>query len=232
MLDQGAAILDIGGYSTRPGAVDISVNEELDRTVPAIRSIREAYPEAIISIDTFRSEVAEKALAAGADMINDVTGGDQDPNMWPLVAETGVPYVLMHTRGTPRNMKELTYYENILSDILKHLEERVDRLTAMGARDIIIDPGFGFAKTINQNYYLLKNLGYFKALGLPLLAGISRKSMIFRTLGIDPANAVNGSTVLNTYALMHGASILRVHDIREAAECITLLDKIKTATQD
>ena len=230
MIENGAAILDVGGYSTRPEAIDIPVKEELKRTIPAIKSIREAFPDVIISVDTFRSEVAERALANGASMINDITGGDHDPHMWPLVAESGVPYVLMHMRGTPENMKHLTDYDSILSDILKYLEERVDRLTGMGVKDIIIDPGFGFAKTVNQNYYLLKNLGYFKALGLPLLVGISRKSMIFRTLGTTPANAVNGSTVLHTYALMHGASILRVHDVREASECLTLLDRIKTST--
>jgi dihydropteroate synthase len=229
MIEQGASILDIGGYSTRPDADEISENEELSRVVPAISSIRKTHPDVIISIDTFRRNVAAKAIEAGADMVNDVTGGEYDPTMWAMVAEAQVPYVLMHMRGTPATMKQLVNYDNILSDILKHLEERANRLHAMGINDIIIDPGFGFAKTIDQNYYLLKNLGYFKALGLPLLVGISRKSMIFRSLDIRPAKAVNGSTVLNTYAVMHGASILRVHDIREAAECLALLNKIKTA---
>ncbi len=230
MIAQGAQILDVGGYSTRPGAQDISVKEEISRVVPAIEKIRAEHEDIIISIDTFRAPVASAALDAGANMVNDVSGGNIDPNLWSVVAKYGVPYVLMHMRGTPQNMASLTTYDSMLSEILQHLEERVHRLRGMGVQDIVIDPGFGFAKTTDQNFYLLKNLGYFKALGLPLLVGISRKSMIFRTLDIDPAKAANGSTVLNTYTLLHGASILRVHDVQEAAECLKVMQELDTAT--
>ena len=187
MIAQGASILDIGGYSTRPGAIDIPTHEEIERVVPAIRTIRAAYPDVKISIDTFRSEVAGAALENGASMVNDVSGGTIDPNLWSVVRDFSVPYVLMHMRGTPQDMAAHTNYEHMLSDILQHLEERVQRLHAMGIEDVIIDPGFGFAKTREQNYYLLKNLGYFRALELPLLVGISRKSMIFRELEVSPA---------------------------------------------
>ncbi|MEJ2005793.1 MAG: dihydropteroate synthase [Cyclobacteriaceae bacterium] len=226
MIESGAKILDIGGYSTRPGADDISPEEETERLLPAIQTIRKNFPEIIISADTFRSEVARLAVEEGADMINDISGGSLDEAMFATVAELNVPYVLMHMRGTPQTMKQHTEYNNLLDEMLNYFREKVQKLNNLGLREIIIDPGFGFAKTIDQNYYLLKNLSYFESLGLPLLVGISRKSMIFRTLGTAPGNAVNGTTVLNTEAILNGASILRVHDVTEADECITLIQKL------
>jgi len=226
MIKDGALILDIGGYSTRPGASDINTDEELSRVIPAIKAIRSKFADVIISIDTFRAEVARQAVSAGADLVNDISGGSLDEKMFETVAGLNVPYVLMHMRGTPQTMKEHTSYENILDEITNYFREKVLKLNALGVREIILDPGFGFAKTIDQNYYLLKNLSYFRSLGLPLLVGISRKSMIFKTLGIKPGNAVNGTTVLNTTALFDNASILRVHDVAEARECITLVNKL------
>ena len=232
MLGDGAAILDIGGYSTRPGAQDISVKAELDRVLPAITAIRSEFPGAIISVDTFRSEVARHAVDAGADMINDVSGGGLDEKMFGTVAELKVPYVLMHMKGTPQTMKSMTQYEHLLAEMLQYYHERVQVLRSLGVEEIIIDPGFGFAKNIDQNYYLLKNASYFRSLGLPLLIGISRKSMIFKVLGTEPSEAVNGTSVLNTHAILEGASILRVHDVREAMECIRLTEKLKKAAQE
>ena len=229
LLEEGASILDIGGYSTRPGATDISTDEELERVIPAIQAIHETYPNAILSIDTFRSSIASEAIQAGAQMINDVSGGNIDDEMFPTVAALGVPYVLMHMKGTPQNMKELAVYDNILDEMMEYFDEKISTLRSLGVTDIIVDPGLGFAKNIGQNYYLLKNIGYFKSLGLPLLIGVSRKSMIFKRLGIHPGDAVNGTTVLNTHALFSGAGILRVHDVREAAECIKLVQELNSA---
>jgi dihydropteroate synthase len=227
MLKEGASILDVGGYSSRPGAMDISVEEELRRVIPAIKGLRSIFPDAVLSVDTFRAEVALRAVESGADMINDISGGSLDDSMFETVADLGVPYVMMHMRGTPQNMKDQTDYENLLDEMLRYFQLKISRLRAMCVDEIIIDPGFGFAKTIEQNYYLLKNLSYFKSLGLPLLIGISRKSMIFTKLGVEPGDAVNGTTVLNSYALLNGASILRVHDVNEAKECISLTEKLK-----
>ncbi|NVK82951.1 MAG: dihydropteroate synthase [Cytophagia bacterium] len=222
MVEEGAFVLDVGGYSTRPGAEDISAEEELKRVTQAIALIRSKFSEVLISVDTFRSSVAKAAVDSGANIINDVSGGNLDPDMFKTMAQLKVPYVLMHMRGTPQTMKDLNQYDNLLVDIGKELAEKCNQLKSLGVADIIIDPGFGFAKSIAQNYELLQNLGYFIRLGFPLLAGLSRKSMIYKTLNIEAAEALNGTTALNMVALQQGASILRVHDVKEANETIKL----------
>ena len=228
MIEEGAFILDIGGYSTRPGAEDISTEEETRRVVQAIALIRSKFPETLISIDTFRSAVAKAAVESGANIINDVSGGTIDNQMFKLVAESKVPYILMHMRGTPQTMKNLNQYDNLLIDIGKELADKCQQLKSLGVADIIIDPGFGFAKSIAQNYELLRNLGYFKRLGFPILAGLSRKSMIYKTLNTEAEYALNGTTALNMVALQQGASILRVHDVKEARETITLFKALNS----
>ncbi|OEK03681.1 dihydropteroate synthase [Roseivirga sp. 4D4] len=227
MLEAGAFILDIGGYSTRPGAEDITEVTELERTVPAIEAINKAFPKAYISIDTFRSEVAKAAVNAGASLVNDVSGGNLDSEMFKTVAKLNVPYILMHMRGTPATMKTHTDYDHLLNDISAELSAKCSVLKGLGVKDIIIDPGFGFAKTIAQNYDILRNLGYFKRLKLPILAGLSRKSMIYKTLDTSAEEALNGTTALNMAALINGASILRVHDVKEAMETIKLYKAYK-----
>lgn len=226
MLEDGADFLDVGGYSSRPGANNITVDEELDRVIPAIEAVTGKFPESIISIDTFRSKVADPALDSGASMVNDISGGNLDEDMDELVARKRVPYIIMHMKGSPMIMQSLSHYENVLTEVMEFFQKRVLKLHRMGLSDIIIDPGFGFSKTVEQNYVLLKNLDYFKALELPILAGISRKSMIYKTLGIQPEDALNGTTVLNTIALEKGAGILRVHDVKEAVEIVELYNKI------
>ena len=225
MLEEGAEMIDVGGYSTRPGAKDISEQEEFDRVIPVIEKIVQHFPETIISIDTFRSSVANLAVSAGASMVNDVSGGNLDGNMFPTVASLGVPYILMHSRGTPQTMASLTQYDNLLTDIAFDLSKKLNQLHSLGVKDIIIDPGFGFAKTIDQNFELLGNLGYFGILEKPLLIGLSRKSMIWKTLAINSKEALNGTTTLNTIALIKGARILRVHDVKEAVECVKLVSR-------
>ncbi|MGB3585856.1 MAG: dihydropteroate synthase [Tunicatimonas sp.] len=227
MLQEGATILDVGGYSSRPGATDITLEEEKVRVVTAIELIAKQLPEANISVDTFRSEVAEEALLAGACMVNDISGGELDSQMFEVVARYQVPYVLMHMRGTPQTMKQLTDYDNIIVDLLEYFQRKVSQLRKHSVADIILDLGFGFAKTIDQNYILLNNLQSFQELGLPMLAGLSRKSMIYKRLGNSSDEALNGTTVLNTIALMKGASILRVHDVKEAKEAIQLVQYMK-----
>jgi dihydropteroate synthase len=223
MLDAGASIIDVGGYSSRPGAKDISVKEEAERVLPVIESIVKYFPDATVSIDTFRSEVASQAVKAGAGIVNDISGGSQDANMFPTVAALHVPYILMHMRGTPQTMQQKTDYDDIFKQMLAYFYEKVTLLRKLGCKDIIIDPGFGFAKNLDQNYWLLSHLDEFKILNLPMLVGVSRKSMIYKKLGIDPKKALNGTTVLNTVALQKGAKILRVHDVTEAVEIIKLL---------
>lgn len=223
MLEEGAAILDIGGYSTRPDADDISITEEIKRVVPTIEAIKKEFSKAIISIDTFRSEVAKAAVEVGADLINDVSGGNLDDKMFQTVADLKVPYILMHMRGTPQTMKNLTNYENIIAEIMIYFQERILKLQFLGVNDIILDLGFGFAKTIDQNYFLLKNLSVFHHLELPILVGVSRKSMIYKRLDIPVSEALNGTTILNTVALQNGAKILRVHDVKEAMQAIKIL---------
>lgn len=224
MIEEGATILDIGGYSSRPGAKDISLSDEIKRVIPAIKAIKENNPEVYISIDTFRSEVAEKAIAAGAAIINDISGGELDNKMHDLIAGSKVPYIMMHMRGTPQNMKEYTNYQNMVIDIIEYFQNKLYALRTKGAQDIIIDPGFGFAKTIDQNFELLKKLKSFQTLECPILVGISRKSLIYKSLEVNPEDALNGTTALNMIALQNGASILRVHDVKEAVETVKLFN--------
>lgn len=222
MLAEGADILDIGGYSSRPGATDISEEEEWQRVGMAVKLLVKHFPEAPLSVDTFRADVARKAVLEGAALINDISGGELDPAMFDTIARLQVPYILMHMRGTPQNMKELNHYDNLLHEIFDYFAAKLNKLRALGVHDIVIDPGFGFAKNIAQNYELLQNIGYFSALGVPVLVGLSRKSLIYKKLNISPAEALNGTTVLNTIGLMQGASILRVHDVKEAVEAVKL----------
>ncbi|MCF2444198.1 dihydropteroate synthase [Dyadobacter sp. CY345] len=222
MLEDGASMLDVGGYSTRPGAREVGTEEELDRIVPVIAQLNKYFPELIISVDTFRSKVAHQSVLNGAHIINDVAGGNLDGEMFKTVAELGVPYILMHMRGTPESMSKLTDYDPLVPTILQELQVKLVRLRDMGVSDVIVDPGFGFAKTIPQNFSLMKNLSEFHKLGCPLLVGISRKGMIYNTLHITAAEALNGTTILNTISLQHGASILRVHDVKPAVEAVKL----------
>lgn len=226
LLKEGATILDIGAYSSRPGAAEITEEEELDRLIPFIKKVVEIYPDVILSVDTFRAVVAEKAIEAGASIINDVSGGGLDSEMFETVGKLKVPYILMHMRGKPETMQLLTDYEDIVGDICTYFIERISKLRSYGVKDIILDPGFGFAKTIEQNYELLNRFDEFLALGLPLLGAVSRKSMIYRCLHLGPDQALNGTTVLNTILLMKGANILRVHDVVEAKEAALLVSKL------
>lgn len=222
MLSEGAKIIDVGGYSSRPGAEVVSINEEIKRVTRAIDSIIKEVPTAIISIDTFNAEVAKAAMLSGASIINDISAGELDPQMFPLVVDLKAPYIMMHMKGNPKNMQTLTSYDNIISEMMDYFISKVKYLQSHGVPDIIIDPGFGFAKTKEQNFEILQKLSYFKGLGLPLLVGVSRKSMIYKTLETTVDKALNGTSVLNTIALMNGAQILRVHDVKEAVECIQL----------
>lgn len=229
LIELGADVLDIGGYSTRPGAASVSTEEELSRTIPTIELIRKKHPDLILSIDTFRAEVAEAAIAAGADMINDVSGGTLDQRMFETVARLRVPYILMHMRGTPETMNQLTTYDSFPADVVKDLQEKVTRLNQMGVADIIIDPGFGFSKTPEQNFSLIANLSIFLELGYPILLGVSRKSTISKALNITSDEALNGTTVLHTAGLLNGAHLLRVHDVKEAREAVILTEKLRKA---
>lgn len=228
MLQDGAACIDVGGYSTRPGAEVVTPDEEIKRVVPAIRRIIKAFPDTLISIDTFRSAVARAAVEEGACIINDVTGGDADAQMFATAASLRVPYILMHMRGTPQTMNQLTDYEDLLKDIAAYFQQRIVALQQHGVKDIILDPGIGFAKTVQQNFHLLHHLEYFRIFSQPKLIGISRKSLIWKTLNVTPEEALNGTSVLNTVALLKGASILRVHDVKEAVEAIKLIQALKT----
>jgi dihydropteroate synthase len=227
MLEEGATFVDVGGYSSRPNAEDISIDNELKRVIPVIEILVKEFPEILVSIDTFRSKVAQQSINAGACMINDISAGKLDDNMLQTVASLKVPYVMMHMRGTPQTMTKLTDYKNLLKDILFYFSERIAAARQLQIADIIIDPGFGFAKTIEQNYKLLNSLEHFKFLDLPLLVGVSRKSMISKVLGTSTDESLNGTSVLNTIALQKGASILRVHDVKEAMECIKLTNQLK-----
>jgi dihydropteroate synthase len=222
MQKDGATFLDIGGYSTRPGAKDLSLSEEADRVLPVIEVLNKYFPELIISVDTFRSEVARLAVSGGAHIINDVSGGILDENMFDTVAKLGVPYILMHMRGTPTTMSQLTKYDFLISEIQRELQQKLIALRKKGVSDIIIDPGFGFAKTTPQNFELLNHLSEFHEQGCALLVGISRKGMIHKTLDITAGEALTGTIVLNTIALQKGASILRVHDVKPAVEAVKL----------
>lgn len=227
MLQHGAAILDIGGQSSRPGSSPITADEELNRILPGIEAIHQKFPEAFISVDTYYSDVAEVAVKAGASIINDISAGSIDKNIITTAAALKVPYVLMHMKGNPQNMQQAPAYKNVTAEVLDFFIQQTALLKAAGIQDIIIDPGFGFGKTIQHNFELLKQLSVFTIFNAPVLLGISRKSTIYKTLGTTPAEALNGTTVLNTIGLMNGAGILRVHDVKEAKEAITLVNQIR-----
>lgn len=223
MLSEGASILDLGGHSTRPGADAVSETEEANRVLPVVEMLRKHFPRAIISIDTFRASVARQAIEAGAHIINDIAGGNLDPLMFETVAALQVPYILMHSRGTPQTMKDLNQYDDLVTDVMRELQTKIYELQQLGVKDIVADMGFGFAKNADQNYVLLRELRAFEILNVPLLVGVSRKSMIWRKLNITPDQSLNGTTALNTVALLNGASILRVHDVKEAVETVKLM---------
>lgn len=229
MLQEGATILDIGGQSTRPGAPDVGDAEETERVVPAVQAIASHFPHALISVDTFRASVAKAAAEAGAHIINDVSGGSLDANMLATVGSLQVPYICMHMRGTPATMQQLTQYDYVVTDVIDFFVERTDACRKAGIKDVIIDPGFGFAKTPAQNFQLVRELQSFQIFGLPVLLGVSRKSTICKTLNITADEALNGTTVLNTIGLMNGASILRVHDVKEAVEAVKLVAAVNAA---
>lgn len=233
MIEEGADILDVGGYSSRPGASLVSPAEEEERVLNAISLINKKLPEAIISIDTFRSEIARKAVSGcGAQIINDISGGEADKDMFQVVAKLNVPYIMMHMRGTPETMQDDPVYEDVVADILQWFSKKIVMLHSMGVKDIILDPGFGFGKKANHNFELLQHLEDFAITGLPLLVGVSRKSMIWKTLGITVDEALNGTSVLNAVALLKGADILRVHDVKEAVETIRLMEQLKSAGKE
>lgn len=219
MMNDGADMIDIGGYSSRPGANDVSTEEEMNRLRRGLRIIRKLYPDVPVSVDTFRADVARMCIEEeGADIINDISGGMMDRQMFRTVAQLHVPYIMMHMQGTPDSMQLAPHYDNLRQEVMLYFAERIDRLCQMGVKDIIVDPGFGFGKTMEHNYELMAHLEDFHVFGLPLLVGISRKSMIYKLLGGTPQTSLNGTTVLNTIALMKGAHILRVHDVKEAVE--------------
>jgi len=226
MLKEGATFIDIGAYSSKPNAEFVSEEEELIRIIPIVKSILKEFPETLLSIDTFRSSVAQECINNGAALINDISAGSLDEKMMEVIASNNIPYIMMHLRGTPQTMQSQTNYEHLINEILTYFSDKISKARSLGISDIIIDPGFGFAKTTDQNYELLSNLELFKILELPILAGVSRKSMIYKTLNINPEEALNGTTVLNTIAVTKGATILRVHDVKEAIECVKLYKKL------
>jgi len=230
MIAEGADIIDVGGYSSRPGAEDVTREEEIKRVLKAIKLINREFPQAIISIDTFRADVAREAIVGcGALIINDISGGDADSEMFSVVEKQNVPYIMMHMKGEPGTMQNNPLYDDVVADILKWFGERIFRLKEAGVKDIIIDPGFGFGKTVVHNFQLLQRLGDFSIAGLPVMVGLSRKSMIWKTLNVTPDEALNGTTVLNAIALSHGADILRVHDVKEAVQTVKLISEIKNS---
>jgi dihydropteroate synthase len=226
LLSEGAAFIDLGAYSSRPDAADISEEEELRRILPVVDLLLNNFPDIYLSIDTFRSKVARSCLENGAAMINDISAGNLDSGMMATISEFKVPYIMMHMKGNPQNMVQQATYDKLLEEVLHYLSEKVALAKSFGINDIILDPGFGFSKNTFQNFSLLRNLHLFKTFSLPVLVGLSRKSMICKTLGNKPSEALNGTTVLNTYALTKGANILRVHDVKEAMECIELLEAL------
>ena len=226
MVNSGVDIIDVGGYSSRPGAKKVSIENELNRVIPAIELIKKKYPNAIISIDTFRSKVANEAIETGAAIVNDISGGNLDRSMFEVVAKYKTPYVLMHMKGTPANMMSKTNYSDVTKDVCKYFSERIAIAKSYGINDIMIDPGFGFSKTTQQNYELLNNLEFFKEFQRPIIIGISRKSMIYKTLNTTPDKSLNGSSVLHTISLMKGANILRTHDVKEALECVKIVSQL------
>ena len=226
MIIDGAIFIDIGAYSSRPGGVEIDENEELKRIIPAVELVNKKFPEIIISVDTFRSKVAEACLNSGAAIINDISASQLDEKMMETIAKYSVPYIIMHMKGNPQNMMDKTNYDDMLQEMIKYFSKKINQAISYKINDIIIDPGFGFAKNIKQNYDLLNHLDLLKILDKPIMVGISRKSMIYKSLDSTPEEALNGTTVLNTVALIKGASILRVHDVKEANECIKLIGSL------
>lgn len=226
MLEEGATFVDIGGYSSRPNAQEVSPQEELQRVVPVVEALVKHFPDIRISVDTFRTEVARESLEAGACIINDISAGQIDPAIWEVVAHYQVPYIAMHMRGTPQTKQTYTEYDKLTKDILYYFSQVKDKARQLRINDLIIDPGFGFSKTLAQNYELMQQLALFKALECPILVGISRKTMIYKLLDTTPETALNGTTVLNTFALLHGADILRVHDVKEAVECVKIVGEL------
>jgi dihydropteroate synthase len=229
MLREGADMLDLGAQSTRPGSNRISAEDELNKLLPSIKIIKQSFPESVLSIDTYHAKVAKECVAAGAAIINDISGGEMDKEMIKTVGNLGGPYICMHMKGVPETMQQQANYENVAREILDFFIAKIEECKSEGIKDIIIDPGFGFGKNILQNFLLLKNLELFKILDKPIMAGLSRKSTIYRTLKVSPEESLNGTTVLNTIALLHGVSILRVHDVKEAREAISLIDAYRKA---
>ena len=227
MLDEGADFIDVGAYSSKPNAEFVSEEEEISRIIPVVNLLQKHFPGIILSIDTFRAGVAKVCIENGAAIINDISAGKLDDKMLETVAKFQVPYIMMHMKGTPQTMQEFTQYEDIIKEILFYFSERIAAARALGINDLIVDPGFGFAKTLEQNYSLMQKMELFQMIELPLLVGISRKSMIYKTLDINAEIALNGTTILNTIALTKGAKILRVHDVKEAVECVRLFKKIE-----
>lgn len=227
MLTEGATFIDVGAYSSRPGAKHISEQEELKRIVPVINLLIKKYPESIISVDTFRSKIAKETIHAGAAIVNDISGGNMDTKMFQTVADLQVPYILMHMLGTPQNMQQNPVYNDVIKDIISFFASKIYTLHELKLNDVIIDVGFGFGKTVNHNYQILKDLELFKILDAPILAGISRKSMLYKTLGVSAKEALNATTSANTIALLNGANILRVHDVKEAVEAVKIVNQLK-----
>ena len=226
MLNDGAVFIDIGAYSSRPNGKNIDENEELNRVVPALELVNNKFPETIISIDTFRSKVAETCLNSGASIINDISAGEMDKKMMKIVGKYKVPYIMMHMKGSPQNMIRKTNYNDMLKEIIKYFSKKINQAVSYKINDMIIDPGFGFAKDLKQNYNLLSNMNLLKILDKPIMVGVSRKSMIYKSLKTSAKESLNGTTILNTVSLIKGASILRVHDVKEASECIKLISAL------
>lgn len=226
-IKDGAKFIDVGAYSSRPGAVHISETEELERLIPTVKAIAENFPEVFISIDTFRAKVAEEAINAGAHIINDISAGSLDSNMFTTIAKLQAPYIIMHMKGTPQNMQQNPTYQNITQEVIQYFTEKLKQLQSLGVKDVIIDPGFGFAKTVDHNYELLQQIETLNIFASPILVGFSRKSMITKVLDVKAEEALNGTTILNTTALLKGVNILRVHDVKAAIECIKITEKIK-----
>ncbi len=226
MLTDGATFIDVGAYSSRPGADFVSEEEELNRILPVVNLILKEFPNTLLSIDTFRSNVAQKSIEIGASLVNDISAGMLDDKMLETVAKLQVPYIMMHMKGTPQTMQSLTNYEDIVKEMTYYFSERINKARSFGLNDIIIDPGFGFAKTLEQNYEVLHKMDYFSIFEVPILVGFSRKSMIYKVLETEAKNALNGTSVLNTIAFQKGAKILRVHDVKEAVECVKLIEKL------
>ena len=230
MINEGADIIDVGGYSSRPGAKEVKLSDEIERVIPVIKLIKKEFDKTIVSIDTFRSQVAKKAVNLGASIVNDISGGEIDSNMYKCVSELKVPYIIMHMKGNPSNMQNQRTYKNVVNEVVTNLSKKIFLARQNGIMDIIIDPGFGFGKTLNHNYEILNNLEHFKELDCPILVGVSRKSMIYKPLEIEPNKALNGTTCIHTISILSGANILRVHDVKEAKEVVKLTNILKGNT--